>query len=341
MKDKPIVWYTKLRADIFCKDFCEQLHLENIKLPPDDPSFYYDLGIIVNSINVYNVDKIRQYLFDHGSYRSLGDLYEEFDDILRQQFKPVYEAFKAFGYRFGSAFICALGSGDPDEVTILLLRGQDKEYDKKGKLKKIITVSSAIPNGVGFSNLLSEFLSAKKSASVAAKSKDQIVPEFDHPQEQTIPPLSSEPQITLSELFNAIVVGVAEKTNIRASITNELTAKYRIVNNDPLLIESTYSEEIQSNPMTSAVTYPQWFLYCEMKDHTWNISAFPSGPELQRKLLDICKQKSTYIAVPFHNLTPISYTLSAKLFMGYTKINFAEASRYSDVQIMWDDLIKT
>lgn len=51
MKDKPIVWYTKLRADIFYKDFCEQLHLQNIKLPPDNPAFYYDLGIIVNSTN--------------------------------------------------------------------------------------------------------------------------------------------------------------------------------------------------------------------------------------------------------------------------------------------------
>lgn len=340
MKDKAIAWYAKLRADIFSKDFCEQLHLENIKLPPDDPSFYYDLGIIVNSINVYDMEKIEQYLFDHGSYRRLGDLYEEFEAILRQQFKPVHEAFKAFGYRFGSAFICALGSGDPDEVTILLLRGQDKEYDKKGKLKRIITVSSTIPIGVGFGNLLSEFLSAKRSASTAAKSTDQVVPASNYSQEQVVPPPPPEPQITLRELFDAIVGGVAEKANIRASIANELTAAYRLASNDPLLIESTYSKEVQSTPMISAVTYPQWFLYTEMKDHTWSISAFPSGSDLQSKLLNICRQKSTYIAIPFHNLKPINYSLSAKLFVGYTKIAPAEASRYSDIQIIWDDLIK-
>ena len=61
-------------------------------------------------------------------------------------------------------------------------------------------------------------ISAKRSASTAAKSTDQVVPASNYSQEQVVPPPPPEPQITLRELFDAIVGGVAEKANIRASM---------------------------------------------------------------------------------------------------------------------------
>ena len=336
MENNTIVWCTEIHADIFSKDFFEQLHIEKIKLPPIDQSFYYDLGIWVNSINAYDTEKIRQYLFDRGSYRSLRNLDEEFDIILGEQFEPVYKAFKSLGYIFGSTFICAGGSGTPDSVRILLFRGQEKEYDKNGKLKKIITVHSHVPHGVGFSNLLRELVSTKKEILEVANTDKLFVPESDCPQEQNVPPLSSVSQITLQVLFKAVSTGVKANASI---CTNELIERCRILQRNPLLIESTNSKEVQVAPTIDMVAYPQWCLYTETKNHTWNISTFSSGAELQSKLLDICRQKSTYIAVPFHNLEPIDYTLSAKLFMGYTKITLAKASQYSDVQILWNNLM--
>lgn len=131
MENNTIAWHIEVHADIFSKDFCEQLHLDRIELPPVNQPFYYDLGIWVSSINTYDTERIRQFIFDHGPYRSLGDPREEFDAILAEQFKPVYEVFKSLGYVFGSTFIFAGGSGSADSVKILLFRGQEKEYDKK------------------------------------------------------------------------------------------------------------------------------------------------------------------------------------------------------------------
>ena len=335
MGNNTVAWHIDVRADIFSKNFCEQLHIDRIKLPPVDQSFYYDLGIWVSSINTYDADRIRQYLFDHGSYRSIGNLQEEFDAILEEQFKPVYEAFKSLGYIFGNTFICAGGSGAADNIKILLFQGREKEYDKKGKLKKIITVHSNIPHGVGFGNLLDEIVKATKAASQATKSGEPTGFNSDCPQEQINHPLSSDSPITLLELFKTVAAGVAANASI---CTNELKLQYRILQSDPLLIESSNSKEILSNPTIDAVVCPQWWLYTETKDYAWNISEFPSGDDLQRRLLDVCRKSSTRIAVPFHNLKPVEYTLSAKFFTGYSKITLGKAFRYSDVQIMWNNL---
>ena len=57
-----MVWHVEVHADVFSKDFCEQLHLDRIEWPPVDQPFYYDLGIRVSSVNIYDTERIRQYL---------------------------------------------------------------------------------------------------------------------------------------------------------------------------------------------------------------------------------------------------------------------------------------
>ena len=331
MNNNAMVWHVEVHADIFSKDFCEQLHLDRIEWPPVDQPFYYDLGIRVSSVNIYDTERIRQYLFDHDTYRSLGDLREEFDAILGEQFKPVYEAFKSLGYVFGNTFIYPGGMDAADSVKIFLFRGQEKEYDKKGKLKKIFTVHSNIPHGVGFGNFLDKYVAAVKADLQIANSSESGDSQAIGSQDQIVFPSSSDSQITLHKLFEALAAGVPTNAIIHT------TQQYRILQNNPLLIESR-SGESRSDSIMDTVTRPQWCLYTETKDHAWNILAFSSGDDLQRKLLGICKKRLTRIAVPFCNLKPIEYTLSAKLFSGYTKIPLAKAYQYSDLQIMWNHL---
>lgn len=335
-----IILLAETRADIFSADFCKQLNLKNMKLPPIDQTFYYDLGIFVNLINVCNINKIQQFHFDHGHRRNLRNLREEFNSILSEQFIPVYESFESLGYRFGNAFISTGSSGDADSVTIIFFRGKEKEYDENGKLKKNIIIISTIPHGYGFNNFLGELLAEKNTASKVAESQEQIVSKPVPSQEEITSLVPGEPQIILQELFKAISAGVAAKGNIHASISNRLAEGYKILDDKSLNIEGPCVKAERLRPESTKVTYPQWLLYIEKNDHTWCITVLPSGTDLQCRLQDTWRQKSTCIAIPFYNLKPIDYTIAAKQLNGYTKIPLTEVHQHSELQIMWDNPVK-
>lgn len=332
MKEKEIIWQSKVKADIFSPEFYEQLGLEDAELPSTEQPFYYTLDIEVSVLNALVDEKVRSYDFRERSIRNSLNPKDIFGSILSDQISTVYKIFKHLGYQFSDVSICAEPLEELNSVTITLSKGKAKEYDKNGKLKEIMIVISTIPYGPGFRKNIERFVM-----------EGCIALEREYHQKQMSLPEPPVQLISFHELLAAVADGIAANSDNEehsTSILNDLIESCHLKKERPLRIEGRCGRVESSDDPGTTVKVPEWMLYSERDNGMWSISEHRSGTDVQYELIDDWKRKTTRIAIPFHNLKPVKYSVLAKQAHGYTKIANAEGQRYSTLQIMWDEKIE-
>lgn len=332
MKEKEIIWQSKVQADILSPDFYEQLGLENIELPSTEQLFYYTLDIEVSALNALVEERVKNYDFRERSIRKSLDPKDIFGSILSDQISTIYKIFKGLGYKFSDISICAEPLEALNSVTITLSKGKAKEYDKNGKLKEVMTVISTIPYGPGFRKNIERFVM-----------EGCIALEREYHQKQMSLPEPPVQSISLYELLFAVADGIAANSDNEehsTGILNDLIESCHLKKDHPLLIEGRRGSVEPSDDPETTVTTPEWMLYSERDNGMWSISEHQSGTDVQYELIDDWKRKTTNIAIPFHNLKLVKYSVLAKQTHGYTKIANAEGQRHSTLQIMWDEKIE-
>ena len=329
MQKKEIIWQSKVNADILSESFYEQLGLENADLPPTEQPFYYDLDVEVSLLNAGMSERIQQFSFKTSYYSKTNDLKDRFSNILNEQISTVRDIFKDLGYQFANISICAEPLENPTDVTITFSRGKDKEYDNKGRLKSIFTVTSIIPCGPGFRAQIQQLV-LDGCLALEREYQQKFLASLETP----------VPTVPLKQLLTTIASVITSVTDIHEN-AQALTASWledcRIQKKKPLSIEGRLGRSEASTPETVEVACPPWLLYTEKTNGIWYIDGFESGAGLQYELAETWKRKTTRIAVPLHDLKPLRYSLLARKANGIAMVSVEEAKNYSSVQVMWDE----
>ena len=156
MEEKEIIWQERFQADIFSLDFYKQLRLEQIKLPPTEQSFYYNLDIQVPLMSLWQVDRIEEYFLHHSTRYSEGE--DKFGYILSERARGIEDMFQALGYQLQDTCIWGEETKNPHEVIFTLWLGNPKEYFANGALKPIYCTTAVIPCRPDFLTLLQRIL---------------------------------------------------------------------------------------------------------------------------------------------------------------------------------------
>lgn len=156
MEEKEIIWQKAFQADIFAPDFCNQLKLEQVKLPPTEQPFYYNLDIQMPFVPLRQMERIEAYLLQNSPGCREGE--DKFGHILSEHARRIGDIFQALGYQLKDTCISGEPMDNPHEVTLTLWKGSPKEYFANGALKPVYRTTVVIPSRSDFLALLQRTL---------------------------------------------------------------------------------------------------------------------------------------------------------------------------------------
>ena len=80
---------------------------------------------------------------------------------------------------------------------------------------------------------------------------------------------------------------------------------------------------------------PEWMIYLEKKDGTWQIETYSRGIDAQNRLVSIWKRDHVHVALALYDLVPIKYSFAAHTEHGLVGITPIEAKAYDQIQTVW------
>lgn len=325
---KETFWNSKVKADILSNQFCDQLELNKIVLSMEELPYYYSLDVIVSLASSWKKERIEEYTFKPGIFRNPKNNREKYRDILSEQISNVLNELERIGYKFSSASICADDLENEYDVFISISKGREKEYDKKGREKKILKGISIIPSGPGFRRNLLE----------VSKMIEKIKEEKELDKEITEPDMSSS-IMTLEDILWFVVKGTSFNVKNKRDVQKEvekLKENCVVHPGERIYIESGTSNE-KENCNKKDFLRPAWLIYIEKENLRWSIKEFHTGVEVQNELKKIWKRKTTRRAVAFHKLKPVRYSVYAQAEEGYIKVSEHDAHNNKSIQIVWNE----
>ena len=326
-----ILWQTKVRADILSPDFTEQLGLENAELPSTEQPFYMNLDVTISLATSAMAGKIESYRCRQLCNQRITERKAKYSAILGEQINEVFRRLRESGYALKNAKICAEPTEDPQEVTIALLKGEDKEYDQKGREKKVFTVISVIPSGPG--------MRANLERALAEFCLRKMKEELHQPE---APLKLSADRIAVEKLLRPIAQEIAVDEKAEASlqtIIDSLKNSYHIHKIQPFSMGGRRNQAKAAAARTEEVPSLSWVLYMEKNNAEWSLTEMKSGMEAQYELERLWKRKTTRRAIVLHDLKPVPYTLLGKQEHGFMKIVKSDAAAYPALRVVWDQEI--
>ena len=321
---KNIIWESKVNADLFDPEFPMQLQIDPATLPPKEQSFFYELKVKVSVQTAGFSDQINRFFLPDSVIRNCKTEMDRYSEILSVQISSVLKLFRDFGFIISNAAI----SGSPIEpvnmVCLQLLQGNEKEYDKRGKLIVPITAISIIPDALWLRNQVIHFYQSEIVNSIKQQARNEIAKAI-HPRQQT--PLS------FSDLVQRLFSAKGLKTKATAEMileTAQFHQKAPVLAAGNLKMPSKYGAFPEVSP-------PEWMIYLEKKDGTWQIETYSRGIDAQNRLVSIWKRDHVRAALALYDLVPIKYSFAAHTEYGLVYIAPIEAKVYDQIQTVWSN----
>ena len=326
--EKSIVWGTQVNADLFDPDFATQLQIDPAVLPSREQCFYYELEVTVSALTAGFSEQIKHFYLPDTILRNCKNEMNRYSEILSAQITSVLKLFRDYGLEISNATISGAPIEPSDAVCIQLLRGKDKEHDKKGRLIVPMTIISIIPDRLWLHNQIIHYCQTEIVDHIKHQVQKEIA-EIKHPQQQKMIPFRALIQCLFS------IKGM--KTNASADTIIE-TARFD--KKPPMLAYGNLKEPTRGSVFPEIPT-PAWMIYLEKRDGSWKIETYSKGIDAQSRLVSIWKQSHIRTALALHNLVSIQYSFIAHTENGLVSIAPLEATVYDKIQVVWKKDLST
>lgn len=334
MKERKLVRKFTLDTEIYQIELPQKV-LEALKKEPleTDPRLYYGMDILFDKA-VYQTPDFFQYPLEKlpptsPSRRSRmteqDQLRERLSAILDQQLSNVASAVQDMGIDLSHRGIIGDDLGHLHQVCLEFYEEKEKKYDKKGRLKKGMAVSSIMPDR--------PFI-MKKAADLIAR---MVMEDARREQERA----THTPHIIpAGELFTATAKAILMDRRKKAeedvlALADQLRLQAEIRSDWPLEISSA------GKPATlitrdNKIDCPEFLLYHEKTNGSWSMK---QTQNLAAAQAEITKRgynlKTTARMAVLHHLKPVGFSLFSDTPEGLVKIKKQNAAGMNNLNLSW------
>jgi hypothetical protein len=312
-----LFWDTELSPKIAPSLENEKIHI--------NPSYYYSFDLVFDT-SIYNDAKF--YGFDlkkpvpNKNYPRWSDSDQEYlKDILyavlSEQLHNAVEAVAALGFDICGAGIIGDKLESSHSIQIAIYEDKEREYDRKGKEKKIMKVFSVMPSRPESSERVAKFFVEKfwndyknekiKEAEIAAHTPNMV---------------------RIQDLMIAVATGVladermnkARRSEAINELANKLFGNDRIQSTWPFEMCGRFDERIplEAIKIDDEVDCPEYMVFTEHKDGSWQLKKVAGPNVAQTQIIkDEYNRKNVIGMAVIHDLMPVPFSLFAETDYGW------------------------
>ncbi len=338
MTEKKLVRKFTLDTDIYDTGLPQKVSAVLQAEPLDtDPHFYYCMDIVFDKA-VYQMPDFFQYPLEklppslpnrRNKMTEQEQLRERLSAILRQQLDQVSSAVKDTGLELSSRSIIGDDLNQLHQVTLEFYQGNEKEYDKKGRLKQVIFGSSIMPDRPYIMERMADFFARMiiDKAEEEAKRKREQASHTPH-------------MVSAGELFIAAAKAILLDKRRKAdgeieTLAEQLRVHAAIQKDWPLEIAFVERPE---QPITEdfEIDCPEFLLYHENTRGTWTLKKVNNLAEAQFQITQNgYNRKTTARMAVLYNMRPLGFSLFAETAEGLVKVKKQEAQGIKRLNLSW------
>jgi hypothetical protein len=346
MEEKKIMRQLTLETEIWDVDLPQKINMALSTEPVvTDPQHYYAFDVVFDS-SVYNMQEFYAFKLDKPVMEShysktqnaaQEHLKEILYAVLNQQLSKVSSVVSDTGIDICNSAIIGDMISNAHTVEFFLYEDKEKEYDKKGKLKRNIRVSSVLPDRPQLRERAAKFMAEM----FLKKYKENLITEMEVAAHTVNIVRANE---VFREVASACLLDIRMSKEKRANTTFQLSDTLR----EHALVKSTWPLEIEGQingkplPEPLAPDYgidcPEYLLYHEHRNGTWTLKKI-DGLSVAQYIItkEGYNQKTTVHVAVLHNLKPVRFSLYAETDSGLVPVKKTDASNYKKLNLCWKD----
>lgn len=142
---KKRIFEMELYGDILDIGLTRKIDFGKTHLPIPDSDVFYELLVEFSHECIKDQEKVMSLLASENLYESINDD-ERIHVALGKQLSNIERAFSAFGYDIVRSSINGEAFDNDNKIVIVVFRGDAKEFDRKGNLKKVLKARVVAPS---------------------------------------------------------------------------------------------------------------------------------------------------------------------------------------------------